>query len=78
MKYQILSRREELLHVESGEGEEKITATHKIVFTLVEYDFGGTLMTIEVPHYNPFDEEYIVKGIENLAITEQRKLGLLE
>ena len=78
MKYQILSRREELLQVESGEGEEKITETHKLVFTLVEYDFGGILMTIEVPHYNPFDEEYIVRGIEHRAITEQRNLGLLE
>lgn len=78
MKYQILSRREEPVLVYGGEEGETILATHALVFTLVEYNFAGTIVIVEIPHYNPLDEEYIIKGIETRAITEQRNLGLLE
>lgn len=75
MKYQIIGRRE--INVQTSvEGEEE-SLTHKIIFTLVEYDFDGTKIVIEVSHYNPFDEEYVIKGIENRAVTEQKNLDLL-
>jgi hypothetical protein len=77
MEYKIISRREEPVLVYSGEDDETVMATHTLVFTLVEYNFAGTIVTVEIPHYNPVNEEYIILGIENRGITEMKKLGML-
>ena len=78
MTYTILERHEIINQVEAQISEtETVTVEQKTVFTTVEYDFGGTIIVVEVPHFMPPDEDYIILGIENRAITEQRKLGLL-
>lgn len=78
MTYSIIDRREETYQSETQISEtETIIMDQTTVFTTVEYDFDGTLLTVEIPHFMPPDEEYITFGIENRAITEQRKLGLI-
>jgi hypothetical protein len=49
-----------------------------LIFTLVEYDFNGTKVTVEIPHFMPPNEDYIILGIENWGISHQKKLGLIE
>jgi len=44
----------------------------------VEYNFDGTIVTVEIGHFMPKDEDYIINGIENRAITEQRRLGIIQ
>lgn len=45
------------------------------VTTKVEYDFGDLgKYIIDVAHFNPQSEEDIITGIENRAVSEQRKL----
>jgi len=72
MTYSIISRREEVNYVTETE-----TIAQTLVFTLVEYNFDGTIITVEVAHFMPPDESYIIQGIENRAVTEQIKLGLI-
>lgn len=50
------------------------TRTEQTVFTTVEYDFDGQIVTVEVAHFMPESQEDIVKGIENRAVSEQRRL----
>jgi hypothetical protein len=78
MTYSILNRREETYQSEVQISDtETIIMDQTTVFTTVEYDFDGTLLTVEIPHFMPADEAYITLGIENRAITEQRKLGII-
>jgi hypothetical protein len=78
MTYSILSRREEVNYVEYPISEtETETVAQTLVFTLVEYNFNGTIITVDVAHFMPPDESYIIQGIENRAVTEQIKLGLI-
>ena len=49
----------------------------RTVFTLVEYNFDGIIVTADVAHFMPPDEAYIIQSIENRAVTEQIKLGLI-
>jgi hypothetical protein len=44
------------------------------VFTTVEYDFDGETVTVEVAHFMPQNEDDIILGIENRAVTEQKRL----
>lgn len=78
MTYSIISRREEVNYVEYqiSETETEIIA-QALVFTLVEYNFNDIIVTVEVAHFMPPDESYIIQGIENRAVTEQIKLGLI-
>jgi hypothetical protein len=79
MTYTILQRREETYPAEIFISEtESIMQDQNIVFTLVEYDFDGTKITVDIPHFMPPDEDYIILGIENCGITQQQKLGLIE
>jgi hypothetical protein len=79
MTYTILSRREEIYYVEQQISEtETETVEQTLVFTLVEYNFDGTIVTVEIGHFMPKDEDYIINGIENRAITEQRRLGIIQ
>lgn len=48
--------------------------SEETVFTTVEYDFDGEIVTVEVAHFMPQSEEDITLGIENRAITEQRRM----
>lgn len=50
------------------------TRTEQTVFTTVEYDFDGQLVVVEVAHFMPESEADIVTGIENRAVSEQRRL----
>jgi len=78
MTYSIISRREEVNYVEYPISEtETETVAQTLVFTLVEYNFNGTTTVVEVAHFMPPDESYIIQGIENRAVTEQIKLGLI-
>lgn len=78
MNWKEIQRREIINHnqVEISETE-TVLIEQTTVFTTVEYNFDGTVVTVEIPHFMPPDEAYITQGIENRAITEQRKLGLI-
>ena len=79
MTYTILQRREETYPAEIFISEtESIMQDQTLVFTLVEYDFNGTKVTVEIPHFMPPNEDYIILGIENWGISHQKKLGLIE
>ena len=47
-----------------------------MVYTLIEYYYPvyDTKVTIEVTHFNPQTEADIELGINNMGITEERKL----
>lgn len=78
MNWKEIERREETHQVEAQISEtETIMMNQTTIFTTIEYDFDGTIVVVEVPHFMPQDETYITLGIENRAITEQRKLGLI-
>lgn len=48
--------------------------TIQIVTTDVEFTFDdGTIEIISIPHFNPKNDEDIIKGIENRYITEQEQ-----
>lgn len=44
------------------------------VFTEVEYNIDGTIVTVNVPHFMPENEQAIIDGIINRSITEKAKL----
>lgn len=48
--------------------------TEQTVFTTVEYDFDGQIVTVDVAHFMPESEQDIITGIENRAVTEQKRL----
>jgi hypothetical protein len=48
--------------------------TEQTVFTTVEYDFDGRIVTVDVAHFMPESEQDIITGIENRAVTEQKRL----
>ena len=45
------------------------------LLTTVEYDFNGTKITIEVPHFQPQSVKEVIVGIENRGASEERKLN---
>jgi hypothetical protein len=55
----------------------KILSTRQIdeiLFTTVEYNFDGNIVTIEVAHFMPKSEEDIKQNIVNRASTEVAKI----
>lgn len=48
--------------------------TEQTVFTTVEYDFNGQIVVVEVAHFMPESEQSIITGIENRAVSEQKRL----
>jgi hypothetical protein len=57
----------------------EVNWTTKTVKTKVEYDFSGYgLHTVDIAHFNPQSNDDIELGISNRAVTEQRKLGLID
>lgn len=49
----------------------------EILFTEVEYDFDGTVMTIEIPHFMPQTSEEVITSIVNRAVSEQAKINAI-
>jgi hypothetical protein len=62
MTYKILSKRQ----------------IEESLFTIVEYDFDGTIVTIEVSHFMPKTEEEITQNIINRAESELVKIQAAE
>lgn len=55
-------------------GGDTTIITNTIVTTDVEFTFeDGTVEVITIPHFNPKDDNDILKGIENRFITEQEQ-----
>jgi len=55
----------------------KILSTRQIdesLFTTVEYNFDGTIVTIEVAHFMPKTEEEITQNIINRASSEVTRM----
>jgi len=55
----------------------KILSTRQIdeiLFTTVEYNFNGNIVTIEIAHFMPKSEEEIKQNIINRASTEVAKI----
>jgi len=48
------------------------------ITTTVEYNFDGTLVTVDIPHFMPQNESDIETGILNRAMSEKRKLDAIE
>lgn len=56
--------------------EEIARREEKTVWTTVVFTFSdNSTKEVEIPHFNPKDEEEIQLGISNRFITEQRALG---
>jgi hypothetical protein len=57
----------------------EVTWTTTTVKTKVEYDFPGYgKHIVDIAHFNPQTTADIELGINNRAITEQKKLGLID
>lgn len=53
-------------------GGDTTIITNTIVTTTVEFTFeDGSIEVFDIPHFNPKNDEDIIKGIENRYITEQ-------
>jgi hypothetical protein len=48
------------------------------ITTTVEYNFDGTIITVDIPHFMPQSESDIETGILNRAVSEKRKLEATE
>jgi hypothetical protein len=47
---------------------------YKLVNTEVEYTIDGNIIVVEVNHFNPQSEDDIELGINNMGVTQKRKL----
>ena len=45
-----------------------------LLFTTVEYDFSGTIVKVEIPHFAPQSVQEIEQGIINRGVTELKKI----
>jgi hypothetical protein len=45
-------------------------------FTLVEFDFDGVKVEVDISHFPDISDEAVKKGIENRAITEAEILNI--
>jgi hypothetical protein len=48
------------------------------ITTTVEYNFDGTIVTVDIPHFMPQSESDIETGILNRAVSEKRRLDATE
>lgn len=48
------------------------------ITTTVEYNFDGTIVTVDIPHFMPQNEADIETGILNRAASEKRRLDATE
>ena len=57
----------------------EVNWTTKTLKTKVEYDFPGYgKHIVEIAHFNPQSNADVELGISNRAVSEQRKLGLID
>lgn len=49
------------------------TADGDLLITVVEYDLGGELVQVSVPHFQPASKADVAQGIANRAVSEARK-----
>ena len=77
--YKILNTEEVITHVDEVIEEGVVVSPavdYKTVKLLVEYTFdNGVVKEIEVAIFNPKNQEYIEKSLNNRGITEENKLG---
>lgn len=55
----------------------KILSTRQVdetLFTTIEYNFDGNIVTTEIPHFMPNTEDEITQNIINRALTEIAKI----
>lgn len=52
----------------------KTTVHGDTINTEVEYNFDGTIVTVDIPHFMPQGQRDIETGILNRAASEKRKL----
>lgn len=50
---------------------------NETLFTEVEYNFDGTLVTVDVAHFMPKTSEEVITNIVNRASSEQVKLNAI-
>ena len=79
MSYTILDR-QEVINMSNDIFDEEgnllmSSREEKTVMTLVEYDFNGTVVTVNIPHFMPQSEDDIILGITNREVTEFEKLS---
>lgn len=53
-------------------------SNEETITTTVEYNFDGTIVTVDIPHFMPQNESDIETGILNRAASEKRKLDAIE
>jgi hypothetical protein len=56
----------------------KVLETRRVedtVFTLVEYNFSGRIVTTQVPHFRPTTRQEVGQGIRNRGVSELQKLN---
>jgi lactam utilization protein B len=56
----------------------KIISTRQVdesLFTTVEYNFDGTMVTTEVAHFMPKSQDEVIQNIINRAASEQVKIA---
>ncbi len=52
----------------------KAEQNEQTITTTVEYNFDGTIVTVDVAHFAPQSVKEINQNIENRALSEQKKL----
>ena len=55
----------------------EVTQFEETIFTLVEYNFDGTIIVVNIPHFMPNNNDEIELGITNRALSEKRKLDAI-
>lgn len=70
-RWEIIQNHEEYTDEEGNIIPARTTNT---IFTKVEYDFDGIIVIVDVAHFMPKSEDYIILGIQNRGITERRKI----
>lgn len=56
----------------------KTTVNGETINTEVEYNFDGTIVTVDIPHFMPKGQSDIETAILNRAVSEKRKLDAEE
>lgn len=55
-----------------------VTRNEETVTTNVEYNFNGTIVTIDVAHFAPLNVAEVKQSIKNRGLSEKAKLNAIE
>jgi len=55
-----------------------VTRNEETVTTNVEYNFNGTMLTIDVAHFAPSNVAEVKQSIKNRGLSEKAKLNAIE